>query len=829
MRVIGRILLALLVIVAVGAVAGGCYVRAQLRGSLPQLEGSASVRGLTAPATVTRDALGVPTITGATREDVARALGFVHAQDRFFQMDLQRRQPAGELSGLVGARAFEVDAQVRVHRFRHVAEEAYARTEPEWKAVLDAYAAGVNAGLQSLAAPSFEYLLLGTRPEPWKAEDSILTVLAMFLSLQGRQAIFEQTNQQLRDALPEPLFRFLTVAGSEWDAPAVGLPLPRPPLPGAETADLRGSGSSQRPAARRRADRTRMIARGTVAAAPCWPLCLGSDIEETGIIGSNNWAVDAAHGAGGRALVANDMHLAIGVPNIWYRASLAWPDPADPMAMLRITGVTLPGLPVPVVGSNGHVAWGFTNTGGDWSDLVRIDPDPRDSSRYLTPDGPTLFNLGDESIAIRGEAPRLLPVRSTIWGPIVWKDAAGHEYAQHWVAHDPALLATDLSRPERTRTVEETMLAFAGLGLPNQNVTMADESGRIGWTVGGAIPKRRGLDGFTPESWADGTRGWDGYLAASEYPRIVDPAAGRIWTANAPVVDGPNLALIGDGGYADGIRARIIRDRLLQFPIASPRQMLDVQLDNTALFLERWRTLVLDVLATPEASAPPDRKSGRAEFRRLVASTWTGHAAAESEAYRLVRTFRAEVVREVMSFVTAPALARDPSFDYTRSLRTEGPVWTLISEQPMHLLDPRFETWRDLLLVAVDAAIGELTAEGRSLAGRTWGEVNRAQIQHPLASAVPQLRRWLNMPEDPLPGDVYTPRAHSPRAGPSERMVVSPGHEEDGILHMPTGQSAHPLSPYFATMHRAWVEGTPVPFLPGPAVHTLVLEGVRHH
>jgi penicillin amidase len=155
-------------------------------------------------------------------------------------------------------------------------------------------------------------------------------------------------------------------------------------------------------------------------------------------------------------------------------------------------------------------------------------------------------------------------------------------------------------------------------------------------------------------------------------------------------------------------------------------------------------------------------------------------------------------------------------------MRTEGPVWELVSQRPLHLLDNRFATWDALLLDAVDTTIAQL-AEGAALAERTWGEVNRARILHPLGSAVPLIHRWLNMSEDPLPGDVYTPRAHSPGTGPSERMVVSPGREEEGILHMPTGQSAHPLSPYFGTMHRAWVNGDVVPFLPGPAQHTLTL------
>jgi penicillin amidase len=837
-RRFGHILLALLIVVLVVALSGAGYVRAQLRSSLPQLEGTAMLAGLSAPVTVTRDSLGVPTITGASHQDVARALGFLHAQDRFFQMDLQRRQPAGELGALVGARAFEVDAENRVHRFRHVARDAYARAEPEWKAMLDAYAAGANAGLQALEAPPFEYLLLRATPDPWLPEDSLLMVHAMFISLQGRQAVFEQTNQQLRDALPDPLFRFLTVVGSEWDAPVSGHAMQRRPVPGVEIANLRGRASAHAANTAERWD-DRASCRGeprwrsnSLPETPQQSNCRATAVrhdstDEAGIIGSNNWAVDAAHSASGHAMVANDMHLNLGVPNIWYRASMAFPDPSEPLKTLRLAGVTLPGLPVTVVGSNGYVAWGFTNTGGDWSDLVRIEPDPRDPSRYLTPEGPRLFDIGEEAVAIKGDAPRQVTLRGTIWGPIVWKDAAGREYAQRWLAHDPTLLATDLARPERTRTVEETMAAFAGLGLPNQNVTMADVTGRVAWTIGGAMPRRRGLDGFTPESWADGSRGWDGYLEPADTPRIVEPESGRIWTANAPVVSGARLAAIGDGGYADGIRARIIRDRLMKEPKVTPQQMLELQLDDTALFLERWRAVALDVLDTPNARSPADRQPSRAEFRRLVASTWTGRASPDSVAYRLVRTFRQHVVRRVLAFVTAPALERDPSFDFTRSLRTEGPVWALVAERPLHLLDPQFDSWNDLLISAIDAAIAELTEGGRTLEGRTWGEFNRALIQHPLGAAVPVVHRWLNMPDDPLPGDVYTPRAHSPRAGPSERMVVSPGHEEDGILHMPTGQSAHPLSPYFGTMQRAWVDGTPVPFLPGRTEHTLTLKSEK--
>ena len=242
-----------------------------------------------------------------------------------------------------------------------------------------------------------------------------------------------------------------------------------------------------------------------------------------------------------------------------------------------------------------------------------------------------------------------------------------------------------------------------------------------------------GFDGLTPESWADGSRRWDGYVASSDFPRIVDPPDGRIWTANAPGRGPARCWLpLAKVGYADGIRARLIRDRLMTLDKATAIDMLAIQLEDKALYLDRWRTLVLKLLAR-EPTGP------RAEFKRLVESTWTGRASRDSVAYRLVRQFRTAFVRDVMTTLTAPAKAIDPAFDYSRSLRGEGPVWQLVAERPAHLLDTRFPSWDDWMLAAVDRAIAELTADGQDLAGRTWGEFNRAQFLHPLLRAFPSL------------------------------------------------------------------------------------------
>jgi penicillin amidase len=278
------------------------------------------------------------------------------------------------------------------------------------------------------------------------------------------------------------------------------------------------------------------------------------------------------------------------------------------------------------------------------------------------------------------------------------------------------------------------------------------------------------------------------------------------------------LDAIGDGGYTDGIRAWMIRDRLQAIDTADERALFDIQLDDRSLFLDRWRDVFLQTLDARAVAGSPLR----AEAARLARDEWRGRAAAESAAYRLVRTFRLTVSRMAMDALTAQVRTASPDFDYTTIRRLEGPLWRLVNERPLHLLDKGYASWDAFLLAAIDRTLQPLAAAG-ALAERTWGEANTADVAHPLAAAVPQLAGWLNMPREPLAGDVYTPRVVSPRSGASERFVASPGHEATAILHMPGGQSGHPLSPHYGDQQRAWVTGTPLPLLPGAALHTLTL------
>jgi penicillin amidase len=790
-----RVAFVLLVALVGAAAAAPSWVYWRLRGSLPTLEGEAAVAGMEAPTTVERDALGVPTIRGASRLDVARATGFVHAQDRFFQMDLLRRRAGGELAQLVGRAAVGWDRRIRVHRLRRVAERSLADATPSERQLLEAYAAGVNAGLAALADKPFEYLLLRTSPARWCAEDTVLVELSMFIQLTSWDGRHESNMGVLHDTLPSQMADFLAPPGTEWDAPDEGPAFATPPVPGPEVLDLRRAAAAE----------SGSPARGVRPSRPEIP-------------GSNSFAVAARRSAHGGAILANDMHLGLRVPNTWYRAALAWPDPERPGRDLRVVGVTLPGTPAIVVGSNTHVAWGFTDSEGDWSDLVVLEVDPANPDVYFTPDGPRHFEHASEIINVKGAKSETIDVVSTVWGPVIDKDHEGRPRALRWIAHEAAAVNFNVLGLEGARTLDEALAVANRSGIPPQNFVCATADGHIAWTIAGVLPRRVGFDGRIPTSWRDGSRRWDGWLSPDEIPRIVDPPSGLLWTANARVIGGEALAKLGDGGYALGARARQIRDDLRALPLTDEGGMLEVQLDDRALFLQRWRELLLATL-TPRAVAADAR---RVQLREL-AEKWGGRAEVDSVGYRVVRMYRDTLIEQIAASLTAACSKADSHFRVGTLTQVEGPVWRILVERPPHLLARRFATWDDQLLAAADAVIQDLDSLGGGLAEHTWGERNTAAIRHPLSSALPLVGRLLDMPGDELPGDVNMPRVQTPDFGASERMVVSPGEEGRGIFHMPCGQSGHPLSRFYRAGHRAWVLGAPTPFLPGPRSYLLTL------
>ncbi len=762
-----------------------------VRGSLPTLDGTLSIPALSAKVIVDRDGLGVPTVRGSSRIDVARATGFLHAQDRFFQMDLMRRVAAGELSELVGRNAISLDRERRQHRLRVAARDRVESLSEREREILVAYSEGVNAGLLELGMAPFEYIVLRARTQPWQPEDTILVNYAMYFQLNDSDASRDAAYAMLHDGLPTPLREFVLNEGTEWDAPLIGgaLPVPPPPEPG--VCDLRNR-----------------LTRHYVQTRPM-PI-----VPAERLAGSNGWAVAASRSSTSRAIVANDMHLDLSVPNIWYRMRLIVED--ESAVSLDITGVTLPGAPPIVAGSNGRIAWGFTNSRGDWSDLVNLELDPDNPDAYLTPDGYRLFDIHTEVINVHGAPSVGVDVRSTIWGPVVGRDGEGGLRALRWLAHEPEASNLRIMNLEDARDVHEAIGIAHTVGSPPQNIMLADSEGNIAWTVMGRIPRRIGFDPRLPAAWTEDGKGWQGWLGSDEYPVIVNPENGVVWTANARVVNGEAMALIGSHGYDLGARAQQIRDRLLNLENATIEDMLAIQLDDRAVLLERWRELLVDILEPAAVANDPLR----AELRREVAR-WDGRADPETAGYRLVREFRERVSDDLLSGIVSGCGDFPDPVTLERREQSEGPVWRLVNERPVNLLPPYFESWNEFFLSAADRTAA--SCRTTSLEDCTWGDLNQLEISHPLADALPALSPWLTVHSGALPGGDHTPRIQSGEHGASERFAVSPGDEANGYFHMPAGQSGHPLSPFYRAGHDAWVEGEAQPFLPGDRQHRLIL------
>ncbi|WP_369980692.1 penicillin acylase family protein [Xanthomonas bundabergensis] len=760
-----------------------------LRGSLATLDGQTDLDGLAAPVRIQRDALGTVTIDAGSEADAMRALGYVHAQERYFQMDLMRRAAAGELSALVGNATLGVDKQRRMHRLRARAAAQLAGFGGSHAAALQAYSAGVNRGLHALRVRPWPYLLLFKAPRDWQPVDSVLAGDAMYFDLQGRQAERELSLYRLQQHLPAPLFALLRHDGSSWDAPLDAPARGDAPLPDASQVDLR-----------------------TLPGAAA-----DGGSAEHAAPGSNNWAIAGRRSADGRAIVANDMHLQLGAPSLWFRVRLRYADAQAPGGRVDVTGFSLPGLPAVIVGSNGHVAWGFTNSYADTSDWYRLTP----CAAQPQP-GCTAVVHHHERIEVAGGLDVALDVEDTAYGPILQHEPDGTALAQRWVAQLPGALNLGLADLARADSLDSAFASAQHIATPAQNLVLADSAGRIGWRVLGALPLRgpgcpsaalvHDVSAGVPP--AQRCAPWP--VSTAHSPQRIDPADGQLWTANARVVGGEELAVLGDGGYALGARAQQIRDDLRLHPQLDERQLLAIQLDDRALLLQRWWTLLQQRDgggATPALHALAQ-----------ASKHWEGRASTDSVSYRLVRAWRLALLTRIRDGLIAPARAQLGA-DYAMPPlpQLEAVAWPMLQQQPPHLLPRRYGSWQALL---EDAAAEVRDQDGKNppLPQRHWGAQNTAAICHPLARSLPGfLRGWLCMPAEGLPGDNDMPRVQRPDFGASERMVVAPGHEADGIAHMPGGQSEHPLSPFWGAGHDDWVQGRASPFLPGPARYTLTL------
>jgi len=779
------------------------WVYSQIDSALPVLEGKRTLLGLNDTAIVERDHQGIVTIKAKKRNDVAVATGFIHAQERFFQMDLLRRNSAGELASLFGEKALPHDKNIRRHRFRERARVIVAQLPPEELALLKAYTRGVNQGISHLKSAPFEYLLLQQDPVSWQEEDTILTVLSMYMDLQYAVGDRERTLGNIKSTLGEDVFAFFNPKGSIWDAAIDGSQY----SPSAMPKRAWPSASSEQTASKDKL--VTSVHTLTVTS---------SDNADEGeeFPGSNNWAVSGKISKTGSAIVANDMHLGIRVPNTWFRATFEYQ--VDNNKAIKVTGLTLPGTPNIITGSNGNIAWGFTNSYGDWSDVIILETN-EDQSQYLTPSGYKSFSEHKQVIAVKDQDAQEIIVKETVWGPVIGTNSKQELLAYRWVAHDVQAVNLHHTQLELATNVDEAFIVASQAGIPAQNLMVGDKAGNIGWTIMGPIPKKSSNFGETPTHWADGKNHWQGYLSSAQYPKIKNPQNDRLWTANTRVVGERMLEKLGNGGYALGARAQQIRDNLNAKGEFSEQDLLDIALDDRAIFLQRWQHFLNEKVLTPQAIA-------QHPTWQMVKETINDDnlcACIDSVAYRIVNNFRLNVRNNVFSLINENLTKLDNSYSF-RTIRhqVETPLWQMVNEQPQNFLWLPENNWQKVFERALATTLTNMTKE-QTIAEATWGQQNTSKIQHPLSKAVPFIGRWLDMPSIQLPGDNYMPRVQGKAFGASQRMVVSPGHEESGILHMPTSQSGHPWSPYYGLGHDDWVTGKPTPFLPGETKYTLTL------
>lgn len=775
-----------------------------LRASLPQRDGRIELPGLQAPLAIGRDALGTVVLQGEHRLDLARGLGFVHAQERFFEMDLTRRSAAGELAALFGAKALERDRARRPHRLRaRLAERLAALSEAE-RALLQAYTAGVNAGLAAQRVRPWQYLLMRAEPQPWAPVDSLLVISEMFAMLQsgGIEAGFERA--LLRERSGDALFDWLNPRGGRWDAALDGSVLVPAALPGPELLDLRRA--VHRPAG--------------LAHTPA-----AQSEGEAELVGSNNWAVAGRRTGHGGALLADDMHLGLTAPGIWFRAQLQI---GRGEQGLRAAGLSLPGVPSLVVGANGRVAWGFTNAYGQWFDWIAVPEAAADGDRSL---GGRLRSRS-ESLEVKGEAPRALQVLEFDGHPVL-RTEQGKRYALRWIAHQGEAYNLQLDRFMQAGSVDELLGLARQAGMPQQNMLMADRQGHIAWTVAGRLwaasadpTSRYGrFQAGGPEPV---------WLPQAQHPQLLDPADGQLWTANNRQAGGALGALIGDGGFDLGARGQQIRDRLSERKQHDEASFAALQLDREARLLKTWARRIEARLAGESGSS-----AERAAQSRLL-QQWNGRADADQAAYRLIRTVRLRTLDALWAAWTAPFLPEESQAANTaaaaptsatggeKSVRMkwramfEYSASQALEQQPAHLLPPGYSSWAAFELAQIDAAVAELSEHGkRPLEQALWGQANASRIQHVLSRAIPALAFWLDMPAQPQGGDAHLPQVAQPAFGQSQRLVVAPGREEKGLLSVAGGQSGHPLSPYYGAGHADWAAERPTPLLAGEIRHEL--------
>jgi penicillin amidase len=789
MRWLLRGLGTLVLIIVVAAGAGYVW----LRGSLPQTHGTISVTGLSGPVEIVRDRNAVPHIFAQTVEDAAFGLGFVHAQDRLWQMEMNRRIAAGRLSEVVGAGGLGPDRFLRTLGVYGHAERTLANLDAETRAALEAYAAGVNAYLETRSGPlPLEFLILGHKPEPWRPADSIAWIKMMAWDLGGNWS---------DEIMRARMTRHLT-------ANQIAQLYPPYPADGqvalTEYASLLGD-----------------LPLDELAAALPPPPPRNN--------GSNNWAVSGARSATGKPLLANDPHLSLGAPAIWYFAHLSAPG-------LNVIGATLPGVPSVVLGRNDSIAWGFTNTGPDVQDMFIERIDPNDPARYATPDGWKPFEIRREVIRVKDADDVIMEVRLTRHGPVISDIVTNARdplrenevLAFAWTAlADDDLTAQAGRKINVARNWDEFRDALRDFHAPQQNIVYADVDGNIGLYAPGLVPIRKPGNlsrGRLPARGWLAADDWDGFIPFEDLPNSFNPAGGAIATANNKIVPDDYPYFISDD-WAPPFRAERIGALLADRESHSIESFKEIQGDIRSGVARDF----LPFLAAAQLT-------GTAAGAGALLAAWDG----DMDRKRPEPLIYAAWMRELTRLVYADELG-----ELFASFWDNRPVFMLnVLRTHQEWCDdittgPR-ETCDETVAAALERAVAALAEEyGDDPDDWRWGEAHTAHSEHRPFTGQPVLG-WLFDIDVPSSGGDETVNEAGYRIsdgnnpfrqfhGPSLRAIYDLDDPNRSLFIHSSGQSGNRLSAHYSDFAEPWRNLEYVPMttdrndIEAGAIGTLVL------
>ena len=754
-----------LVVLVVVALAGAAYLFYR---AMPAYSGSAALPGLSAETRVWRDAYGVPHIFAANLDDATRALGYVHASERLYQMEVNRRVGQGRIAELAGADLIGVDRYVRTLDLYRLAQSSFAALSPWAQRRLQAYADGVNAFLDShRSALPPEFLILGDTPAPWTPADSLVWGKLMALQLSGNSAL-ESVRARLADKLPGPRAGWL-------------FPPPNPDWP-VTTAPAAHSDHASLDDPRDRIATLIGVGHGA----------------------SNEWVAAGPHSETGKPILANDPHLELGAPILWYLARIVTPQGS-------VKGATVPGLPLVLLGQNDRIAWGLTTADTDAEDLFIETVDPHDPARYLTPDGAKPFLVHDETVHVKDGDSVTLHVRATRHGPVV-SDVDGDLAALAGPGKVVALAFTGLGDHDTTaealldvdaaRNWGEFLDALKLYQTPTQNFAYADVDGDIGFISPGLLPTRKSGDGRTPVDGASGAYDWTGVMTFDQAPQLYNPDAGFLFNANNANV-GPDKAAQYGSDWEEAFRAR----RIQQFFDANPKMSLDL---SAAMQADRLSLDVGDLMPFLKAITPTDERARQA---LALLAAWNGEMDRDRPEPLIYTAFLRALHRLMLTDKTGLSMSEKGPFaaETLIALLREHPEWCDAPGKP----DP---DCRATLARALDEGLAELVKrDGADMSQWRWGREHAALLEHQFYRHIPLLDQASDL-SLPSSGGFYTldrgggykTPADQPYArtqGGGYRAIYDLADPDKSRFIIATGESGHIFSPHYRDLTPLWIGG----------------------